>query len=93
MRFVTLNPPGSNDGLDARALERGDREQRLRANEQWLLDGTHHHRIERITDKLLSVESYGSPFVDRWVRVDAGAGASDPFRISTRLARIARGDP
>lgn len=153
VRFVTLNLPGSNDGLNADGLERSDRERRMHANAQWLLDtyrvaaeeaaaavvvavhanprfdagrrglrreidgyepfrsllmaassgfagptllvhgDTHHHRVERITPKLLRVESHGSPFVDRWVRVDVEPGAREPFRIATRSARLGAGEP
>ncbi|MCD6673138.1 MAG: hypothetical protein LT106_09790 [Burkholderiaceae bacterium] len=59
-----------------------------------LLHGdTHRHRVERITRKLLRVESYGSPFVDRWVRIDVEPDAPEPFRISSRSARLGRDEP
>jgi len=150
VRFVTLNLPGSNDGLDADGLARSDRERRTRADAQWLLDSyrlaaeeraeaivvsvhanprfgaarrfgtdgyqpfrsllraasdgfagptlllhgdSHRHRVEQITRKLQRVESYGSPFVDRWVRIDVEPGAPEPFRISSRSARVARDEP
>ncbi len=150
--FVTVNLPGSNDGLKADGLGPEDRERRARANAQWLRDSyrvaadeaasavvaaahanphfgaapirtwtvdgyapfrsllvdasnafagptlfvhgdTHRHRVERITSKLLRVESHGSPFVDRWVRIDVEPGAAQPFRISARSLRVANGEP
>ncbi len=150
--FVTLNLPGSNDGLNADGLGPDDREQRTRANVQWLRDSyrvaadeaaaavvvaahanprfgaapnrsrrvdgyaafrtllvdasnrfprptlfvhgdTHRHRVERITPKLLRVESHGSPFIDRWVRIDVEPGAAQPFRVSARSAQRASGEP
>lgn len=59
-----------------------------------LLHGdTHRHRVERLTHKLLRVESYGSPFVDRWVRIDVEPDAPEPFRISSRSVRVGRDEP
>lgn len=152
VRFVTLNVPGGNNGLNVDALPRSDWERRARANAQWLLDAyrvaaeesaaavvviahanphfgatarrpwstdgyaglrslienasngfrgptlflhgdTHRHRVERITPKLLRVESFGSPFSDRWVRIDVDPQASEPFRIATRPSRLSRSEP
>ncbi|HEY0878179.1 MAG TPA: hypothetical protein VGE10_06975 [Zeimonas sp.] len=152
VRFVTVNLPGSNNGLNAYGLGRGDWERRVRANAQWLLDSyrvaadeqaaavvvvahanpnfgaatrspwsidgyasfrsslvdasnrfagptlfahgdTHRHRVERITPKLLRVESHGSPFSDRWVRIDVAPRAPQPFRITARSARLGTREP
>ncbi len=38
VRFVTLNVPGGNNGLNVDALPRSDWERRAQANAQWLLD-------------------------------------------------------
>lgn len=151
VRFVTLNVPGSNNGLAADGLTRGDWRDRMRVVTRWLRDSyrlaedesaaavvvavhanpdfggrhgpwrvdgyagfrsqlleasnafrgptlflhgdTHRHRVERITPKLLRVESYGSPFSDRWVRIDVDPDAREPFRISTRSAALGRTQP
>ncbi len=150
VRFVMLNLPGSNDGLNADGLGRSDREQRMQANAQWLRDSyrlaaeedataivvavhanprygaarrfgidayqpfrsllraasdgfagptlllhgdTHSHRVEQVTRKLLRVESYGSPFADRWVRIDVESDAPEPFRISSRSVRGGGDEP
>lgn len=152
VRFVTLNVPGGNNGLNVEGLPRSHWERRTGANAQWLLDtyriaaeesaaavvviahanprfgatrrrpwstdgyaglrsrlhdasngfhgptlflhgDTHRHRVERITPKLLRVESFGSPFSDRWVRIDVDPGAGEPFRITTRPSRLSRSEP
>lgn len=152
VRFLTLNVPGGNNGLNVDALPRSDWERRARANAQWLIDGyrvateesaaavvvvahanprfgatrrmpwstdgyagfrsllenasngfrgptlfvhgdTHRHSVERITPRLLRVESFGSPFSDRWVRIDVDPGATEPFRITTRTSRRSRNEP
>lgn len=50
---------------------------------------THWHTVQRITPKLLRVEAHGSPFSDRWVRVDVDAGAPEAFAIlSRRIATV-----
>lgn len=152
VRFLTLNVPGGNNGLNVDALPRSDWERRARANAQWLIDSyrvaaeesaaavvvvahanprfgttrrtpwstdgyagfrsllenasngfagptlfvhgdTHRHSVERITPKLLRVESFGSPFSDRWVRIDVDPDAAEPFRITTRASGLSRNEP
>lgn len=147
VRFVTLNVPGSNNGLRADGLDRDDWRRRSDANAQWLLDtyrlaaeegaaalvvavhanprfgvarswrasndgyaafrallvdasngfagptllvhgDTHHHRVERLTPKLLRVESYGTPYSHRWVRIDFDPRANEPFRVASREAKL-----
>ncbi len=168
VRFVSLNVPGSNNGLAADGLDANDWRTRLQLNAAWLRDSyelarrdrevamvviahanvgfdrdsndagrasgagrsgamtvdrlmgrtdgyaalrallfeasnafegptlflhgdSHHHRIERLSPKLMRVESYGSPFSNLWVRIDVNPAAYDPFRISSR--RVDRDPP
>jgi hypothetical protein len=170
VRFVTLNVPGSNNGLAAKGVDAADWSTRTELNSAWLRDtyalaardhdvamvviahanpnfdrdlprdpadpdagagrsgvmtldrlagrtdgyaafrallfetssgfagptlflhgDTHHHRVERLSAKLLRVESYGSPFSNLWVRIDVEPGAPDPFTITSR--RVDRDPP
>ncbi|TXL62657.1 metallophosphoesterase family protein [Zeimonas arvi] len=45
---------------------------------------THRHSVERLGERLLRVESYGSPFSNLWVRIDVDPAADEPFRITSR---------
>lgn len=45
---------------------------------------THRHSVERLGERLLEVESYGSPFSNLWVRIDVDPAAPEPFRVTSR---------
>ena len=45
---------------------------------------THRHSVERLGERLLRVESYGSPFSNLWVRIDVDPAAKEPFRVTSR---------
>jgi hypothetical protein len=45
---------------------------------------THRHSVERLGERLLRVESYGSPFSNLWVRIDVDPAAEEPFRVTSR---------
>ena len=45
---------------------------------------THRHSVERLGERLLRVESHGSPFSNLWVRIEVDPGAPEPFRVRSR---------
>lgn len=45
---------------------------------------THRHSVERLAERLLRVESHGSPFSDRWVRIEIEPAAPQPVRVRSR---------
>lgn len=45
---------------------------------------THRHSVERLGERLLRVESYGSPFSNLWVRIEVDPAAAEPFRVRSR---------
>ena len=45
---------------------------------------THRHAVERLGERLLRVEGYGSPFSNLWVRIDVDPANPEPFRVTSR---------
>lgn len=79
-RFGSTDHPAYADFRD-RLLALADRH---RGHTLFLHGDTHRHRIERLGERLVRVESHGSPFSTAWVRIEVRAGSDEPFRIRTR---------
>ena len=57
---------------------------RHRGHTLFLHGDTHRHRIERLGERLVRVESHGSPFSTAWVRIEIRAASDEPFRVRAR---------
>jgi len=77
---------GSGEGRSHAAFRRTlvELSSRFAGHTLFLHGDTHRHSVERLGERLLRVESHGSPFSDRWVRIDVDPASPQPFRVSSR---------